>query len=100
MRLKIDKIDEFAKKCIHCGFCKAGCPMYINFREEKWSARGLIFLIKDLLENRIKISDWKLLEVLYACTLCNNCYIRCPAKINTPEMVLELRKMANLKTIN
>ncbi len=74
--------------------------MYIQFREEKWSARGIIFLTKDLLEGRIKITNWRLLEVVYACSLCNNCYIRCPAKIDTPKIVLELRKMANSQLLN
>ena len=88
-----ERIEEYVKKCIHCGFCKPGCPMYTIYLEEKWSARGLIFLTRDLLKKRISLNDWKLLEVIYACTLCGNCLKRCPANINTPEIVLNLRKI-------
>ncbi|MGQ4890921.1 MAG: 4Fe-4S dicluster domain-containing protein [Candidatus Njordarchaeia archaeon] len=91
--LEAKTIDLFVKKCIHCGFCKTGCPMYMEFREEKWSARGIIFIVRDILkDHKDYLDDWDFIKVVYACTLCGNCYTRCPAKIDVPSLVLELRK--------
>ena len=87
------QINEFVKKCIHCGFCKPGCPMYMVYKEEKWSARGIIFIIRDIIKSDWRgLNDWDFLEVIYACTLCGNCLNRCPARIDTPDLVLNLRR--------
>jgi Fe-S oxidoreductase len=88
-----EQVDIFLKKCIHCGFCKPGCPMYMVYKEEKWSARGIIFILRDIIRRDWrKFDKWDFLEVLYACTLCGNCLHRCPAGINTPDLVLNLRR--------
>ena len=36
--------------CVHCGFCLATCPTYLDNRDERDSPRGRIYLIKSLLE--------------------------------------------------
>ena len=42
---------ELTAACVHCGFCLATCPTYLDNRDERDSPRGRIYLIKSLLEN-------------------------------------------------
>ena len=88
------EIDYYTKKCIHCGFCKAGCPMYMIYKEEKWSARGIVFLAREIFNGQFNLKEWGILEVIYACTLCGNCLTRCPARVNTPKIVMMLRNLS------
>jgi len=93
--MELNEILKLGRKCIKCGFCKQGCPMYMNYREDKWSARGIWVLLEySRKENNNQIfSSWLFKEILYACTLCGNCLERCPARINTPNAILSLRKL-------
>lgn len=94
----IEEIKKIGENCTHCGFCKTGCPMYMENREDKWSARGIWILLnkfnKDSLDELL--SSWGFREVIYACTMCGNCFRRCPASIETPKAVLKLRKLFSL----
>ena len=41
------------EKCVHCGFCLAACPTYSLLGEEMDSPRGRIYLMKNVLEERL-----------------------------------------------
>ena len=43
--------------CVHCGFCLATCPTYVELGEEMDSPRGRIVLMKETLEGQLEIND-------------------------------------------
>ena len=45
--------EKNLRKCVHCGFCNATCPTFKLLGDELDGPRGRIYLIKDMLENRI-----------------------------------------------
>ncbi len=44
--------EEILRRCVHCGFCLATCPTYLELGDELDSPRGRIYLIKQMLEGK------------------------------------------------
>jgi len=63
--------------CVHCGFCLATCPTYVDSRDERDSPRGRIYLIKHLLESGTASAQTRL--HLDRCLTCRNCETACPS---------------------
>ncbi|MBM3199689.1 (Fe-S)-binding protein [Candidatus Woesearchaeota archaeon] len=61
--------DSF--KCTECGLCRNACPVYKALKRETVGPRGKVMLLKE------EIKD----EIFYACTLCRNCTVACPLKL-------------------
>jgi len=85
------EIDNEIMACLMCGFCRAGCPVYQETSIESKNARGRVILAYNLLTGRIKPSK-ELAERFYACTLCLNCKVTCPAGIQVADIVESARK--------
>ena len=65
--------------CVHCGFCLATCPTYLDNRDERDSPRGRIYLIKSLLETG---SGEAAVEThLDRCLTCRSCETTCPSGV-------------------
>lgn len=65
--------------CVHCGFCLATCPTYLDNRDERDSPRGRIYLIKSLLETG---SGQDAVEThLDRCLTCRSCETTCPSGV-------------------
>ena len=63
--------------CVHCGFCLATCPTYVDSRDERDSPRGRIYLIKHLLESGTASAPTRI--HLDRCLTCRNCETACPS---------------------
>jgi len=85
------EIDNEIFACLMCGFCKAGCPTYKETGFESKNARGRVILAYNILTGRIKPSK-ELAEKFYACTMCMNCKITCPAGVRVADIVEAARK--------
>ena len=70
---------DLSSACVHCGFCLATCPTYLDNRDERDSPRGRIYLIKSLLETA---SGAHAVEThLDRCLTCRSCETTCPSGV-------------------
>jgi len=82
-----EEIKEIAQKCIRCGMCKELCPVFRIIREEHLSPRGqLVNLDNDTFE-----------KIVYECTLCKSCEIKCPMNLEICKAIKNARKILVLQ---
>ncbi len=68
---------ELISACVHCGFCLATCPTYLDNPDERDSPRGRIYLIKTLLEEGQASATSR--QHLDRCLTCRSCETTCPS---------------------
>jgi glycolate oxidase subunit GlcD len=85
------EIDNEIMACLMCGFCRGGCPIYKETLVESKNARGRIILAYNLLTGKIKPSK-ELAEKFYACTMCMNCKVTCPAGVQVADIIEAARR--------
>ena len=77
--------------CLRCGGCLYECPVFAvtagHFGDKYFAGLGAVWAAM-ISQNKEKAA-----AVAYTCLTCGRCKIRCPMKIDTPEMVVELRKL-------
>lgn len=81
--------EDIIHRCFRCGYCKFpvnwsdvnNCPPYARFRMETYSCGGRLWLTRAWLNGQIEWTE-HLSEILYACTTCKNCEIKCPLRFN------------------
>lgn len=66
--------------CVHCGFCLATCPTYLDSGDERDSPRGRIYLIRSLLEEGEATALTR--THLDRCLSCRSCETTCPSGVN------------------
>jgi iron-sulfur cluster protein len=77
--------------CLRCGGCLYECPVFGvtagHFGDKYFAGIGAVWaaMISDDKE--------KAAALAYTCLTCGRCKVRCPMKIDVPEMVVELRKL-------
>ena len=84
-------LEKEALICGRCGYCRNSCPAYRVIGWESAAPRGKIHLAKRQLKKKQKLTD-ELAQRVAQCTLCGACADVCPARIDTRELWLELRK--------
>lgn len=70
--------------CVHCGFCLATCPTYLDTRDERDSPRGRLYLLRELLEegNAEPVAQ----HHLDRCLTCRSCETTCPSGVRYAEI--------------
>jgi len=84
-------VDNEVLACIHCGFCRLGCPTFSVTQREARNARGRNALAYYLMNGSIEPSK-DLSDAFYSCTTCQACTYFCPARIKVDEIVEGVRK--------
>jgi len=77
--------------CLRCGGCLYECPVFAvtagHFGDKYFAGIGAVWAT--MKEDNME----KVAALAYTCLTCGRCKIRCPMNIDTPEMVLELRRL-------
>jgi len=77
--------------CLRCGGCLYECPVFAftagHFGDKYFSGIGAVWAY--LLSH----NEEKGAAMAYTCLTCGRCKIRCPMKIDVPEMIVEIRKL-------
>jgi iron-sulfur cluster protein len=77
--------------CLRCGGCFYECPIFGvtagHFGDKYFAGIGAVWAAM-ITDNKEKAA-----ALAYTCLTCGRCKIRCPMKIDTPEMVVELRRL-------
>ena len=85
-----DPILRQALYCLRCGGCLYECPVFAvtagHFGDKYFAGLGAVWAA------RLTGDLEKGASLAYTCLTCGRCKIRCPMKIDTPQMVIELRK--------
>ncbi|MDD5656855.1 MAG: (Fe-S)-binding protein [Elusimicrobia bacterium] len=83
---------DAASQCCRCGYCEQACPTYVAEGSEVRSARGRNQLVRLLMEKRLE-RPASAQEALHTCLLCGACQTACYARVPTPDIVLEGRRL-------
>jgi glycolate oxidase iron-sulfur subunit len=86
----IEEADAILRRCVHCGFCLATCPTYLELGNELDSPRGRIYLIKDMLENDKPASAEVALHI-DRCLSCLSCVTTCPSGVDYMHLIDQAR---------
>lgn len=83
---------QAVQACVHCGFCLATCPTYLDLGEEMDSPRGRILLMKEALEGELPWSEVQ--EYVDRCLGCLACVSACPSGVQYGELLMPFRGLA------
>jgi glycolate oxidase iron-sulfur subunit len=78
--------EKILRTCVHCGFCTATCPTYLELGDELDSPRGRIYLIKDMLEGG-KPASPEVVKHIDRCLSCLSCMSTCPSGVHYMHLV-------------
>jgi iron-sulfur cluster protein len=86
---KNDKLKQ-ALYCLRCGGCLYECPVFAvtagHFGDKYFTSNGAVWAA--IVDQDME----KAASLAYTCLTCGRCRERCPVKIDSPDMILELRK--------
>ncbi len=78
---RIREANDILRKCVHCGFCTATCPTYLELGEENDSPRGRIYLLRSLLEGTAE-DPAEVARHMDRCLTCLSCMTTCPSGVD------------------
>jgi iron-sulfur cluster protein len=91
-----DPVLRQALYCLRCGGCLYECPVFAvtagHFGDKYFAGCGAVWA-SVLSENKEKGA-----ALAYTCLTCGRCKVRCPMSIDSPEMVVELRRLLTQNT--
>ena len=74
-----DELASILRACVHCGFCNATCPTYLQTGNELEGPRGRIYLMKQVLEGQTVSQVTR--QHLDSCLNCRSCETTCPSGV-------------------
>ncbi len=78
-RPEIKEAEGILRACVHCGFCTATCPTYLELGDERDGPRGRIHLIAQFLEEGSATTNT--VRHLDSCLTCRACETTCPSGV-------------------
>ncbi len=81
---------ENIKKCFSCGTCTGGCP--VREVTDRYNPRKIIRMAILGMKKEVLSSQF-----IWLCSSCYTCFERCPRKVPTTDVIIELRNMAARK---
>jgi glycolate oxidase iron-sulfur subunit len=75
----IEEAEAILRSCVHCGFCNATCPTYLQLADERDGPRGRIYLLKQFLEDGEATENTR--THLDRCLSCKSCETTCPSGV-------------------
>jgi glycolate oxidase iron-sulfur subunit len=82
---------QLVDACVHCGFCLPTCPTYAPlWQEEMDSPRGRIYLMANLIEGKIPLTD-TVVEHFDRCLGCMACVTSCPSGVQYDRLIEDTR---------
>ena len=90
-----ENLREEIYKCSKCGLCKSVCPIYLTTKNEMFSPRGRLIILKNFYENNKKPSKI-FIKNLDICLECNLCKEFCPSNINSSEIFKNFKQTSKI----
>ncbi len=82
----LEHTEQLLSKCLQCGYCLDNCPTYQLTGDEYDSARGRVFLIRDMLGSNNKPEE-KTVNYIDRCLSCAACQSTCPSFVSYMHIV-------------
>ncbi|MFV0436939.1 MAG: (Fe-S)-binding protein [Desulfopila sp.] len=92
-QLALHHLAEAAKefqKCMQCGKCRSVCPVFKEFGNELFVARGKNKLAQKIVAGELQITR-RVEQAINECLNCKTCSANCPAGVSPEHVVLRLR---------
>jgi glycolate oxidase iron-sulfur subunit len=86
----MQEAEKILRTCVHCGFCTATCPTYLELGDELDSPRGRIYLIKTMFETGAPASE-EVATHIDRCLSCLSCMTTCPSGVDYMHLVDKAR---------
>ena len=78
--------EKILRTCVHCGFCTATCPTYLELGDELDSPRGRIYLMKKMFESGEPATK-EVVTHVDRCLSCLSCMTTCPSGVHYMHLV-------------
>jgi glycolate oxidase iron-sulfur subunit len=89
----LDRYRKEIARCVKCGTCSSVCPTYLHERDESFSARGRVALVKAVLDGQLTVSEiFK--DRLATCTTCLACEAACPSNVPVTQILQAAKEKA------
>jgi glycolate oxidase iron-sulfur subunit len=85
-----EALKEDLYHCLKCGMCQPFCPTFKATRQEYFTPRGRVQLIKHYLEGDLKATP-VLQNILTSCILCDACAAMCPSGVQIDRLFRNMR---------
>ncbi|WP_136810227.1 (Fe-S)-binding protein [Desulfosediminicola flagellatus] len=85
----LEAAKEF-QKCMQCGKCRSVCPVFKEFGNELYVARGKNKLAEKIVSGDLQITK-RVEDAINECLNCKTCSANCPAGVKPEHVVLRLR---------